>query len=270
MPGNHFDAPIFEWQKSVKNIDISKTPFYYNDKGKTTYHKTLPKGAKLLTPAPTDPRVAIGCEHVVPEVIGIKQTPPWGVETQLEFLGNEVTFEPMWATRDIAAAFGITLVEKGQAVRLTCPHPQLAQQETIYGVFAGHWSPYQETNNQLITRVITDLEHHDFPHVFASTDPNMPLVISVGRYWPAFNKIRLADLWVPRGCALYIPPKPAIPGQECIDLHNNRNAARACWGSMKQNSVLTHILLQDKKTFTYWYWNGKATTHTNLPLDPKK
>lgn len=265
MTQGYFDPPVFIKEQHETPVDISQTPYFYNDDGRPTYHQEPPPGVRPMAPAPTDPRVAIGREYVVSEVIGVKQTPPWGVETQLGFIADEVVFEPMWATRDVAAAFGITLVEKGQCVPLSCPVPELAQIEYEYGVFAGHWSPYQGTGNALLTVVCTDLEHHDFPHIFASLDPKLPLVISVGRYWPKLNKIRLADLWVPRGSALYIPPKPALPDQECLDLHNNRNSARACWGSLEQSTVTTKTLLQNKNGFFYWFWNATPTVHTNLP-----
>jgi hypothetical protein len=186
------------------------------------------------------------------------------VATQLGFIADEVVFEPMWATRDVAAAFGITLVEMGQGVRLSSPVKDLAQVDYEYGVFAGHSSPYQGTGRRLLTVVCTDLEHHDFPHVFASTDPLLPLVVSVGRYWPKLCKIRLADLWVPRGSALYIPPKPALPDPECLDLHGNRNAARACWGVPGPDRLATRTLLQADGGFVYWFWNAVPTTHTNL------
>ena len=264
MPNGYFDAPIFIQEKQAEPVDISVTPYFYNDAGVPTYVSQLPAGISPLTPAPSDPCIARGYEHDVPGVIGVKQTPPWGVETRLGFTGKEIGYEPMWATRDAAAAFGITLVEPGEAVKLQSPQPQLSQNEYEYGVFAGHWSPYQNSGNTLLSVVCTDLEHHDFPHIFASTDPKFPLVISVGRYWPRRGKICLADLWVPRGSALYIPPMPALLGSECIDLHNNRNSARACWGEIEQNSILTHTLLQTSYTFTYWYWNSTPTVHSHL------
>jgi hypothetical protein len=265
MPTPYFERPVFEIPKAHEPVDITKTPFCYIKSGRPNYAKKLPKDVKLLETAPTDPAVGMGREYVVPEVTGVKKMPPWGIETELGFIANEnqVVYEPMWATPAVAAAFGITLVGEGQAVRLSCPVANLSQVEYEYGVFAGHWSPYQEKGSRLISFVITDLEHHDFPHIFASTDPKLPLVISVGRYWPKLSKIRLADLWVPRGSALYIPPKPAVPGQECVDLHNNRNSARACWGKLDQNTVLTHTLLQSKNGFFFWYWNPTPTTHTS-------
>lgn len=264
MADGYLDAPIFIKEKHEITVDISKTSFFYNDEGQPTYINALPNGVTPLIPAATNPNVAIGNEYVVSEVIGVKQTPPYGVETQLGFIAKEVVFEPMWATRDVAAAFGITLVEKGQGVCLSSPVDELSQVEYEYGVFAGHWSPYQGTGNKLLTVECTDLEHHNFPHVFASTDPNFPLVISVGRYWPKLSKIRLADLWIPRGSALYIPPKPATDSLECLDLHNNRNSARACWGDIEQNSIVTKTLLQTKNGFFYWYWNATPTVHSNL------
>ncbi|MDR3413561.1 MAG: hypothetical protein P4L87_21830 [Formivibrio sp.] len=261
MPDTNLDAPLFIKEIHETTIDTVKTPFFYNDDGVPTYVSELPADITPLTPATTNPAMAIGNEYVVAKVLGVKPTLPYGIETQLGFAAQEVEFEPLWATREIAAAFGITLVEAGQAVMLSSPVVELQQIEYEYGVFAGHWSPYQETGNTLLSVVCTDLEHHNFPHVFASTDPTQPLVISVGRYWPKLGKIRLADLWVPRGSALYIPPKPASNSLECIDLHNNRNSAQACWGNIRQNSIVTHTLLQNENGFFYWYWNAIATEH---------
>jgi len=264
LPSGYLDAPLFEIEKGEVDVDISSTPFFYNDGGKPAYLKVLPQGVTPLSPAPTDPSMALGREYVVSEVMGVKPTPPYGIETQLGFVADEVVYEPMWATREAAAAFGITLVEPGQSVALSSPVARLSQVEYEYGVFAGHWSPYQGTGNQLLSIVCTDLEHHDFPHIFASTDAELPLVISVGRYWPKLGKIRLADLWVPRGSALYIPPMPTLLGQQCVDLHNNRNSARACWGHLHKNSLSTHTLLQAENGYFYWFWNATSTVHTNL------
>jgi hypothetical protein len=267
MAEGYFDPPVFIKEKQGKTVDISKTPYFYNDDGHPTYVKKLPRGAKLLKTAPVNPQVAMGNEYIVSQIASVKKTPPYGVETQLSFVAEEVAYAPMWVTPAIAAAIGITLVEKGQAVALSSPVSKLSQIEYEYGAFAGHWSPYQNTGNTLLSVVCTDLEHHDFPHIFASIDRDKPLVTSVGRYWPKLSKIRLADLWVPRGSALYIPPMPALPDAECIDLHNNRNSAHACWGDIRQNSILTKTLLQPKHGFFYWYWNPTATVHKHLAPD---
>ena len=263
MENAHLDAPVFEIEKFSQTVSVQDTPFFYNNGGAPVYVAQLPNGVQPLSPTPTDPQMAMGQEYVVPEILGVKSTPPYGIETRLGLVAERVVFQPLWATRATAAAFGITFVKPGEAVRLSSPVTQLSQIEYEYGVFAGHWSPYQGTGKQLPTVVCTDLEHHDFPHVFASTDPEMPLVISVGRYWPKLNRIRLADLWVPRGAALYIPPKPALPDAPCIDLHNNRNSARACWGNIERSTVTTHTLLQAHGGFFYWYWNAKDTSHSS-------
>ena len=261
MPDTQFDAPLFIKEILETAVDTARTPFFFNDGGSPTYLTQPPAGVTPIEPAATNTALAMGNEYVVAQVLGVKPTPPYGIETQLGFAAPQVAFAPLWATREVAAAFGITLVEPGQGVRLSSPVTELQQIEYEYGVFAGHWSPYQGTGNTLLSVVCTDLEHHDFPHVFASTDPVQPLVISVGRYWPGLGRIRLADLWVPRGSALYIPPQPARSQPECIDLHNNRNSARACWGDIRQGSLVTHTLLQKDGGFFYWYWNAIATEH---------
>jgi hypothetical protein len=260
MSDTHLDAPLFIKELHEDQIDLTLTPCFYNDAGKPTFLNKPPAGITPLIPAPIDPAIAMGNEYKVPDIMSVKKS-QYGIETQLAIPAQEVVFAPLWATREVAAAFGITLVEQGQAVMLSSPVSPLQNIEYEYGVFAGHWSPYQDTGNTLLSVVCTDLEHHDFPHVFASTDTSKPLVVSVGRYWPKLGRIRLADLWVPRGSALYIPPMPDVLGAECIDMHNNRNTAHACWGDIRQNSIRTHTLLQDDGGFFYWYWNAVATVH---------
>lgn len=75
MTNERFDTPVFINEKHETAVDISKTPFFYNDGGRPTYVKTLPSGATPLVPAVTDPHVAIGREHVVSGVLGVKPTP---------------------------------------------------------------------------------------------------------------------------------------------------------------------------------------------------
>lgn len=258
----HLDPPLFIKEIRETQVNTAATPFFYNQSETPGFVRELPAGVMPVPTAKTDPAMAMGKEYIVAKVMGVKPTPPYGVETQLGFAAEQVEFTPLWATRDIAAAFGITLVEPGQAVQVSSPVTELQYIEYEYGVFAGHWSPYQNTGNTLLSVVCTDLEHHDFPHVFLSSDPTQPLVVSVGRYWPRLGRIRLADLWVPRGSALYIPPKPACVTPECIDLHNNRNSARACWGDIRQNSIVTHTLLQNQNGYFYWYWNAIPTVHS--------
>lgn len=266
MVEGHLAAPVFEITKNSQPVSLVQTPYLYIDGGTPRYVAAPPPGASVIEASPTDPSQAIGAEHVVPEVLAVTPNGSYGTETQLSLMARDVAYEPMWATRTTAAAFGATLVKPGEAVKIDGPSSGITVNEYEYGVFAGHWSPYQNTGDRVLSRVITDLEHHDFPHVFASTDPAMPLVISVGRYWPRRGAIRLADLWIPQGSALYIPPKPDVPGAEVVDLHNNRNSARACWGELDRSTITTHTLLQPEGGYFYWYWNA-LDTHHGRPIE---
>jgi hypothetical protein len=145
MADGFFDPPVFIKEIHCDAVDMTATPYFYNDGGTPNYVALVPAGITLLTPAPSDPKLAIGREYDVSGTISVKQTPPYGVETQLGFIGDDIVFEPNWATRENAAAFGITLVEAGEAVALSSPNAQLSQIQYEYGVFAGHWSPYQDT-----------------------------------------------------------------------------------------------------------------------------
>lgn len=267
MCNGFFKPPVFIRSIESEDIDLSAQPYLYNDAGIPRYLAEPPAGANRIAVAPQDPALEMGSEHVVTGTLGEK-TSDFGVETQLGFGPGDVTFAPTWATRETAAAFGITLVQPGDAVLVNSPHP-VQQVEYEYGVFAGHYNPYTESELVLDSVVCTDLEHHDFPHVFASTDLSLPLVISVGRYFPRRGVIRLADLWVRRGDALYIPPMPRLADPECVDLHNNRNSARAAWGHQDRDAVLTHTLLQTDQPYIWWFWNNADTLHAAPPSGPQ-
>lgn len=264
MAQEYFDPPMFIKEGAVGEVNLSMTPFFYNNGGYPDYVETLPLGVMPLEPASCDPFVAIGRKYFVSAANTESPEPAYGEQTRLELVADEVVYEPMWATREVAAAFGITLVERGQGIRVNSSQPLLKQIDYEYGMFAGHRSPYQGTKNRLLGVVCTDLEYHDFPHVFASVDPSLPLVISVGRYWPRLKKIFLADLWVPRGSALYIPPRPKASGQEFIHLHGNRNSALACWEGIGQSSIQTQTLLQVEGSFFHWFWNERPSIHPLL------
>lgn len=198
-----FDAPLLFSHGEPEPIDLSKTPHFFNDNGRPRYVNTLPQDAKLVRPAKTNPKITLGKEYAV-SVAGNGRPMPGGVAMRLEFKVPQVVYPALQATRETAAAFGMTLVAKGQGVRITHKEPLLAKISYVYGAFAGHWSPYHDSGRTMLPVVTTDLERHDFPHVFASVDKHLPLVISVARYFPKKRKIHLADLWVPIGSALYI------------------------------------------------------------------
>lgn len=266
MHDNCFDAPLFIRSGKRSTINVHKHPLFLNDGGVPAFFDELPTGAVCLPVARANPDSSMGMEHPVPQVIDRTDNLPWGIATQLDFAGAEIAYLPMWATQKTAAAFGITLVRPGEAVRLASATPELSLIAYEYGAFAGHQSPYQGTPDTLHPVVCTDLEQHDFPHVFCSTDRDLPLVISVGRYWQKRDKIFLADLWVRQGDALYIPPMSHQPRDGSLCLHGNRNSALACWGDIHHRSIDTHSLLQVSGEPISWFWNGKPTVHSKPPV----
>ena len=264
MTQEYFDATLLIREGRKTEVDLSRTPFFCNSNGLPAYVDTLPKGVDPLEFPKRASRQHIGREYAVSAMRTKRPASEYGEKTHLTIEASEVTYEPMRATSKTAAAFGMLLVEPGQYVRMSSPVAQLQQVDFDYGMFAGHWSPYLDDGHRLLGKVCTDLEHHDFPHVFASVDLDLPLVISVGRFWPKLNKIYLADLWLERGHALYVPPRPKAQNPTYIDLHGNRNSALACWRNSEQSSIRTRTLLQTDGGYFYWFWNELPTTHPLL------
>lgn len=260
----NFDPPLFMREGTKVSVDLARTPYFGNIGGHPAYFEKLPDGVTELLPASHNPDVALGNEYQVQALSPEMPDPNFGDQTRLIFEVPQVEYKPLPATRENAAAFGFTLVEAGQGICIDPHVPLLTQVDYEYGMFAGHRSPYQGTGYQLLGSVCTDLEYHEFPHVFASVDPHLPLVISVGRYWPNSNKICLADLWVPCGSALYSPSrfKPTEP--QCLDLHGNRNSALACWPGIQRSSIHTKTLLRTDGGFFHWFWSELPTIHPLL------
>lgn len=248
-------------------VNIEQTPFFLNERGHPTYLASLGSGIHLITESATNAKMTMGNGYEVPSEISTKIT-NWGEQTELDFEGQHFEFMPWVATEETAAAFGITLVHAGEAIQIHSNQKRLSEIHYEYGMMAGHCFAYLDggkpdcSGKTLFPFVATDLEHHDFPHIFSATDQDhLPLVISVGRYFPNLGKIYLADLWVNPGDALYIPAKPKYSNPEFIDLHNNRNAALACWrGDSNKSTLTTHSLLDTHGHF-YWYWNRRPTIH---------
>ncbi|MDR0259995.1 MAG: hypothetical protein LBI76_09310 [Comamonas sp.] len=271
MSQTFFDPPLFIREQDGTPVDTQTTPYVCNIKGRPQFTAQIPTGIVELQPVPgrplsDDPALSLGHGYQVSSTQTTIPDPLYGEQTKMEFVATEVVYEPLPATREVAAAFGITLIEPGQGLRMQSPIRVLDDTPFEYGMFAGHQCPYlpKAERFQLQPTVCTDLEHHDFPHVFSSVDPQLPLVISVGRYWPQRAKIFLADLWVPQGMALYIPPRPKKPDAAHIDLHGNRNSALACWRGGTQKSVQTRTLLPKDGGYFYWFWNALPTVHPML------
>lgn len=228
----------------------------------------------LLNPGSKYTRIRHWTRQVEPD-----QGPPYPI-TQFDFLAAEVHYQPLLATRENAQAFGMTLLKNGECVRF--PYDDLVMTDYTYGRWAGYQSPYlgRGRGRELLVINPTDLEYHNFPHVFFSRD-TLPLVISVARWRPYVDEITLADLWLPPGDALVLPPKvmPSEPAADVslqdrwrlvLDLHGNRNSAQACrfvggHPRLETTTILaTREVMAAPSTKPHYHEEKAATLHVPL------
>ena len=170
MTQEYFDATLLIREGRKTEVDLSKTPFFCNSNGLPAYADTLQKGVKPLEFPKRASSQRFSRDYIVSAMDTKRPASEYGEKTHLTIEASEVASEPMRATSKTAAAFGMLLVEPGQYVHMSSPVAQLQQVDYDYGMFAGHWSPYLDDGHRLLGKVCTDLEHHDFPHVFAFSD----------------------------------------------------------------------------------------------------
>ncbi|MFZ6640863.1 hypothetical protein ACO0LL_14040 [Undibacterium sp. TC4M20W] len=255
LSNENFDAPIFIEDGPYIDLLPGVYPYLYNERGHCRQLRQA-FGTEISI-AKANPDLELGTKYK-----GISHQPktipndghPYQI-TEFNFKVAEVHYEAITATRESVQAFGMTLLKSGECLRFEYEGMIMAQY--TYGKWAGHQSPYigGRRRRELLTHNPTDLEFHDFPHIFFSQD-DLPLVISVARWRPYVQEISLADLWVAPGDAIVLPPKtrPAPPEGQLseeqarriiIDLHGNRNSALACWGSDKAALITTTVLGND-------------------------
>lgn len=262
--------------------DSKAYPFLINQGGKGR-QSDRPEGA-LITMAPIDPARDLGTKYtkISHSPKEIQSTPPYPSYwiTAFDFHAKEVAYQALPATKETVLAFGMTLLKAGECVRF--PYDGLVMTQYTYGKWAGHQSPYIEVDRRLdlLTINATDLEYHNFAHVFFSQD-SVPLVISVARWRPYVNEIALADLWVAPGDAIVLPPKLMPPAPEpgtpydvarriVLDLHGNRNSAFACWPDRHKPSLSTTTILANAAgmsapdTKPHYHEEPAATRHEPL------
>lgn len=281
-PTDLFDPVLFIKDGSSEALKKSSAfPFLYNRNGRGLQFEK-PYGDKI-TMAPAAPRLDrgqkyTGIEHWTREVVsdsGFRYQ-----ITEFDFHTAEVHYQPLLATHENAQAFGMTLLKSGECVAF--PYDNLIIADYTYGKWAGYESPYlgKGRGRELLVHNPTDLEYHDFPHVFFSRD-DQPLVISVARWRPYVGEISLADLWVERGDALVLPPKLMPPAPQpgasddhkwslVLDLHGNRNSAQACRFVDGVPYLTTTTILANKEAFVApatrpHYFEEKAPTR-HYPL----
>ncbi|WP_256081515.1 hypothetical protein [Massilia sp. YIM B04103] len=261
-------------------LDCKHFPFLLNDQGRG--RQLLQPEGRLIELTPDDPMLEVGskysgirhCPHQVELASGFRWI------TLFDFGQDEVEYMALPATRHNAKAFGMTLLKSGESIHFD--FPDLEMTEFCYGKWAAYQSPYlgPKRNGELLCTNPTDLEYHNFPHVFFSND-TLPLVISVARWRPYAKTIALADLWLAPGDALVLPPKfkPADPGQGApeelrhrliLDLHGNRNAALACRFADPKPTLSTTTILASNAAFArptteiFYHEEKTATRHANL------
>ena len=278
-----FQAALFmQHGKSADLLDSRQFPFLYNDDGKGM-QLCEPRG-KQISVAPDDPDLHAGFTYnnikSRPKDIHDADRQPYQI-TAFDFGAAEVHYEALEATRENARAFGMTLLKNGECLPFDARGLRIA--DYTYGKWAGHQSPYigMERRLELLTANPTDLEYHNFTHVFFSSD-SLPLVISVARWRPYLHQIALADLWLQPGDALVLPPKvfpapppPGTPKEQLrrliVDLHGNRNSAFACWSVNNRASLLTSTILATdtvmaaEATRPHYHEESNPTRHVCRP-----
>lgn len=277
MAPNIFDPVVFILDGSPFPLPDAKThPYLYNNQGRPE-HCRDPKGT-LIEMAIEDPELERGSRYAhITHKEKIIPDGPYAI-TLFDFKVKEVHYEGLRATPETARAFGMTLLRSGASVHFA--YEGLVCSKYTYGKWAGHQSPYVEAarRRELLTCNPTDLEFHNFPHVFFSQDSH-PLVISVARWRPFVNEISLADLWLAPGDAIVLPPKvfPSPPRagasyaearRKIVDLHGNRNSALACWSVPAKPTLVTETILANAALMSsaqaglHYHEEVTATRHT--------
>ena len=276
--------PIFftEYGEEEELKDSAIYPFLYNDHG-CGRQLQKPEGT-LIQIAPVNPDLDAGIRYTGISRTTRKVIPDEGASyeiTLFDFGTDEVVYQALPATAETAQAFGATLLRAGECVHF--PYDGLVMADYCYGKWAGYASPYLGPGRslELLTINPTDLEYHNFPHVFFSRNPDLPLVISVARWRPYAQEITLADLWIAPGDALLLPPKimperPPLDSSDeekrriVLDLHGNRNSALACRFVDGMPKLWTATILGNKEvmkseaTKPHYHEEKAPTKHSRL------
>lgn len=269
----NFDQPILFIAEFPRNPLDETLPYLFNNRG--VGEQTKEACDKLITIEPTDTRRVLGQQYdnvsCVPKTINAGTSSAYEIGS-FDFHADEVLYQALPATRENVRGFGMTLLGNQECVRF--PFHGLDMNQYIYGQWAAYQSPYLGADRglELLPRNPTDLEFHNFAHVFFSRG-ELPLVISVARWRPYHRQIWLADLWLAPGDAIVLPPQapPGVIGPDTvIDLHGNRNSALACrfTDGVRQLPTTTVLgnpdVMSNPATCPHYFEELTATRH--LPL----
>ena len=267
--GVYFKGPLIDRMVSEEFINLVATPYFYNEVGHPQF---IARNEKIEQHVFSENIKTADLSHLTELHVEVIQSTSseWGVTTELSIQHlSPIYYQPIAITPEYAKAFGMVLVAPNQAIHIQSDTPQLSFCKYEYGRYAGYNNPYLDParGNEartLYPSICTDLEGHNFPHVFLSCDPDVDLVISVGVYNTKQQTLIVADLWIPRGYALYIPPQNIQDGTEVIYLHNNRNSANACFGQLPPPEQIETYSLLNLSGKIHWFWNRLATEHPQL------
>lgn len=160
---------------SAPLLDTGKFPYMVNDNGRGRQSEAA--CGRLVELAPDAPELERGATYRDIAHWRRQVTSPGYAPyeiTEFDFRTPEVRYEALPATPENAQAFGATLLRNGECIRF--PYDGLVMSDYTYGKWAGHESPYLGggRSRELLAWNATDLEYHDFAHIFFSQGP-LPL-----------------------------------------------------------------------------------------------
>ena len=99
----YFDPPLFELSLAEQQVDLADTPYFYNDNGTSTYVKTLPDSAIIISEDAladsSSETVLFGNEYFISKIANVKDNPPYGIETEFSFDDQNLQYQSLWVTQ---------------------------------------------------------------------------------------------------------------------------------------------------------------------------
>ena len=99
----YFDPPLFELSLAEQQVDLADTPYFYNDNGTSTYVKTLPYSAIIISEDAladsSSETVLFANEYFISKIANVKDNPPYGIETEFSFDDQNLQYQSLWVTQ---------------------------------------------------------------------------------------------------------------------------------------------------------------------------
>ena len=95
----YFDPPLFELSLAEQQVDLADTPYFYNDNVTSTYVKTLPDSAIIISEDAladsSSETVLFGNEYFISKIANVKDNPPYGIETEFSFDDQNLQYQSL-------------------------------------------------------------------------------------------------------------------------------------------------------------------------------